>query len=355
MENGQATENKVNIYYAGFKHRIGGAFFHAVNLSKGLNEQGYNVRIITLDDLPVYWRYIPHLLQKIVNQINSPMGYLAKQKSIRFFYKWLFRNSADIEIFEDVYTYWPSKSPSLVMLHALWSDNLQSSYVSSEQRERLEKKEAAIINTIETTVNTVSYPYKDFLKSRLMPLGLKKSIEVIELGVDIEKFSNGGRHNQSIIFVGSLEERKNIKFLLNVFEVLQSHSAYRLTIVGDGPQNMELRDIVASKNIEGVTFLGRLSYDEVINELPKHQYYMHTSTKESFSYSLLEAKLSGLTTIAYAHLEVPKEFIDITVDNFEINEWVDKITLHNPEVDPIDVRRFSYQNMTLNTLDKVSR
>ena len=145
--------------------------------------------------------------------------------------------------------------------------------------------------------------------------------------------------------------RKNIKFLLKIFKELQSIGDYRLTIVGDGPQKKELLTFVEQNHIDNVHFLGRLSYEEVIKELPKHQYYMHTSTKESFSYSLLEAKLSGLTTIAHSGLEVPKEFIDIKVDKFDVNEWVSKIGDFNQQEIDFDKDRFSYQSMTKKTIE----
>ena len=340
----------VNIYYAGFKYRVGGAYFHALNLKRGLEEKDYAVRIITLDNLPFVLRYLPHLCEKIVNQIKFPFGYLYKQKVIRYFYKNFYKNSSDIEIFEDIYTYWKSDKKSIVVLHALWSDNLQAFDVTKKQRVRLESIEVKIINQINTSIVTVSIPYKEFILYRLESIGLRKKIEVVELGIDTNKFLPQNNKNKSIIYVGALEARKNIKFLLKVFKVLQSIDNYTLTIVGDGPQKKELID---KNNIKNVNLLGRLSYEEVINELPKHEYYIHTSIKESFSYSLLEAKLSGLITIAYSGLEVPDEFIDIKVDTFNLNEWVDKICNLNKKKIDLDKDRFSYQVMTKNTLERV--
>jgi len=344
---------KVNIYYAGFNHRVGGAYFHVVNLSKGLEELGYSVKVITLDSLPLVVRYLPHLFQKIGNVFNFPFGFLCKQKVIQYFYKVFFKNSSDIEIFEDIYTYWQSDTRSIVVLHALWSDNLQAFDVSEKRRMKLESKESQIMNAIETNIVTVSDPYKDFIVSSLVPVGLKKKIDVVELGVDISKFLPHENDNKSIIFVGSLEARKNIVFLLEIFMQLQTNDSYTLTIVGDGPQKNELIKFVDKNNIENVNFLGRLSYEEVMTELQKHQYYMHTSTKESFSYSLLEAKLSGLTTVAYNGLEVPYEFIDIKVNTFEVNEWVDKVSKFNKQKYDFDKDRFSYQTMTKNTLESI--
>jgi len=344
---------KINIYYAGFNHRVGGAYFHVVNLSKGLEELGYNVNIITLNNLPFLLRYLPHIIEKIGNQLNFPLGFLYKQNLIKYLYRFFYKNSSDMEIFEDIYTYWKSDKESIVVLHALWSDNLQAFDVKEKDRIKLEKKESEIVNGIETNLITVSKPYKYFLVSRLKPLGLKKNINIVELGVDIGKFSSHRNTNKSIVFVGSLEARKNIKFLLQVFKELEVKDSYTLTIVGDGPQKKELLEFIHKNKIKNVTLLGRLGYEDVIKELPKHQYYMHTSTKESFSYSLLEAKLSGLTTIAYSKLEVPNEFIDIKVDTFEVNEWINKIYNFNIKKNNFDKTNFSYQKMTLNTLKKI--
>lgn len=345
---------KVNIYYAGFKHRVGGAYYHVVNIEKGLKELGYDVNIITLDKLPIFIKYIPHLLEKTINKIHSPFGFLAKQKAIKFFYKLFFKNSSDIEIFEDIYTYWSSEKKSIVILHALWSDNLQAFDISEDKRKLLEIKESKMIHSINTNILTVSTPYKDFLLSRLSPNISKNKIDVLELGIDISKFkTQNNNNNNSIIYVGSLEARKNIKFLLKVFKSLKELDNYSLTIVGDGQQKEELEKFVKNQSLKDVKFLGRLNYDEVILELQNHQFYMHTSTKESFSYALLEAKLSGLTTIAYEGLEVPSSFIDIKVAQFEENEWVNKLLNYTKKNINFNKNKFSYQEMTKKTLEKI--
>ena len=349
---------KINIYYAGFKHRVGGAYFHVVNIEKGLKELGYEIDVITLDRLPLLIRYIPHTFQKVGNILKFPFGFLWKQSLTKLFYKIMFKNSADIEIFEDIYTYWESDTKSIVILHALWSDNLQAFNISEDNRVNLEKQETEIINTIDTKIVTVSEPYRKFLLSRLKPCGLNKNISVIELGVDINKFKNNLnlKTKNTFIFVGSLEARKNIFFLLNVFNTLQniSENRFTLTLVGDGPQENVLKSFVKKENIKNVNFKGRLSFSEVIKELPNHKYYLHTSLKESFSYSLLEAKICGLTTIAYSKLEVPHEFIDIKNDDFNIEQWVKNILNYNTGINIFEKEKYTYQNMTKRTLENIS-
>jgi glycosyltransferase involved in cell wall biosynthesis len=341
----------VNIYYAGFKHRSGGAYFHVVNAEKGLKELDYEVNIITLDTLPFIIRYIPHVLQKVGNILNFPIGFLWRQWLIKQFYKIKFKNSADIEIFEDIYTYWKSNTNSIVILHALWSDNLQGFEVTEKQRIMIEKKEVNILNNIESSVVTVSVPYKDFLLSRLKSLNLQKKLGVVELGVDISKFSSKTNNTKSMIFVGLLEARKNVKFLLDIYSrLVKEDNQFTLTIVGDGTQKDELTEYIKVNKINNVVFKGRLTNDEVVKELPNHKYYLHTSTKESFSYSLLEAKLSGLITIAYSGLEVPSEFIDIKVDDFEVKTWITKILGFESNISKFGKDKFSYQKMLDNTL-----
>ena len=82
-----------------------------------------------------------------------------------------------------------------------------------------------------------------------------------------------------------------------------------------------------------------------------HELYIHTSSKESFSYALLEAKLAGLKTFAYAGLQVPPEFIDIKIDNFEINDWFDAIIKHHGSPAEIDKNQYTLNRMVGDTLE----
>ena len=53
------------IYYGGFLKKAGGAFTHAQLAEKELSCLGWDVQVITLDDLPVWCKYLPHLLERI--------------------------------------------------------------------------------------------------------------------------------------------------------------------------------------------------------------------------------------------------------------------------------------------------
>ena len=40
---------------------------------------------------------------------------------------------------------------------------------------------------------------------------------------------------------------------------------------------------------------------------------------------MLEAKMSGLATVSYKYLQIPRDFIDYGVDEFKENKWFKKI------------------------------
>ena len=339
------------IYYGGFI-RFGGVYSHVKTIKSELELAGWMVDSITLDRLPIYFRYLPHLVEKLVNFFDHPMGYFFKGLITRGLYKIYFNRTAELIIFEDIYISWNSNIPSITMLHAVWSDNLQSKQVSSKQMDRLKAREACLIESISHTVATVSTPYLDYLQRSHFQHLLSKKIDVIELGVDQSKFKLAtDRNKKSIIYVGALEARKNCMHLLKVFDAIcKTTPDYILTLVGDGPQKGQLVDYAETNNLK-VRFLGALSHDAVIAELPQHGIYLHTSIKESFSYALLEAKLSGLQTCAYCKLQVPAEFIDVPVNSFEVSEWRNAILKMDAVPKSFDANNFTSNNMMQKSIE----
>jgi glycosyltransferase involved in cell wall biosynthesis len=340
----------VTIYYAGFA-RFGGVISHVRSIEAELLKLGWRVNVITLDKLPFWCRYIPHLIEKTINLVNRPMGFLYKDLATRVLYKLFFNKKDNLRIFEDIYISWNSEIPSITILHALWSDNLQSFSIRPKLKSKLKMHEVKIIEAIKHPIATVSYPYLKYIKKDHFSKDISKKIDVIELGVDQSKYHNNpSSDSKSIVYVGTLEARKNIKFLLQIFKrLLEVQSSYSLTIIGDGPERRQLEDFAKNNGLQ-VLFLGALSHDAVIHELPKHGIYLHTSVKESFSYALLEAKLAGLKTCAYAKLQVPMEFIDIPIANMDVDEWCNEILNSSCITRPFEGGKFTVERMTSLTL-----
>jgi glycosyltransferase involved in cell wall biosynthesis len=345
------TKKIATIYYAGFA-RFGGVISHVRAIDTELTRLGWTVNIISLDKLPIWCRFLPHLVEKVINFFNKPMGFLYKDRLTRILYKYFFNDKVNLRIFEDIYITWNSNIPSITILHAVWSDNLQSYKVDNIQENNLKTNELKILESINHPIATVSFPYLKYIKDYHFNVILNKNINVIELGINQSQFSNKRDFNRkSIIYVGTLETRKNIHFLLNIYKkLLEFDNSFRLTIVGDGPQRRQLEFFSLTNNLN-VSFLGAQKHDLVISELHKHGIYLHTSTKESFSYSLLEAKLAGLKTCAYANLQVPKEFVDVPIDSMEVDDWCKGIQNIDWSTIPFDGSKYSVERMTARTLE----
>ncbi|MCA9342971.1 glycosyltransferase family 4 protein [Candidatus Saccharibacteria bacterium] len=127
-------------------------------------------------------------------------------------------------------------------------------------------------------------------------------INIVPNGIDIKKFSGGKtkRNNKGILFIGRLEKRKGVKYLLDAFKVLQeSDNEFNLTIAGDGPDRTKLEAYVHAQDISNVSFLGFIDEKTKIDLLHNTRIYCSPALYgESFGIVLLEAMAAGAVTVA---------------------------------------------------------
>ena len=125
--------------------------------------------------------------------------------------------------------------------------------------------------------------------------------KVIPNGVDIDRYRRAvpiarwQDGTQNILFVGRHEPRKGLVELLKAFRILRKTGCQcRLLVVGSGPQEREARRYVATRRLQGVEFLGRVSDDEKAQLFKTADVYASPATGgESFGIVLLEAMAAG--------------------------------------------------------------
>jgi phosphatidylinositol alpha-mannosyltransferase len=125
--------------------------------------------------------------------------------------------------------------------------------------------------------------------------------KVIPNGVDTDRFANAvpiarwqdGTPN--VLFVGRHEPRKGLLDLLKAHRILRkTGSGSRLLVVGSGPQEREARRYVATRGLQGVEFLGRVSDDEKAQLFRTADVYASPAKGgESFGIVLLESMAAG--------------------------------------------------------------
>jgi glycosyltransferase involved in cell wall biosynthesis len=153
----------------------------------------------------------------------------------------------------------------------------------------------------------VVFCYTDVDKQRVWDLGVNSQIEVVPNGIDTERFTPEGPESDLIdaegpvvLFIGRFAEGKRPWLAIEAFtEVLQEHPNAELYLCGDGPLRGDLEAQVRELGIgESVTFLGRVSYDEMPNVYRSGDVLVLPSRAEGVPRTVLEAMASGVGVVA---------------------------------------------------------
>ena len=112
----------------------------------------------------------------------------------------------------------------------------------------------------------------------------------------IERWRDG---TANILFVGRFEGRKGLMVLLKAYRVLRrSGRDCRLLVVGGGPQEREVRRYIATRGLQGVELLGRVSDNEKTRLFATADVFVSSATgQESFGIVLLEAMAAGVAIV----------------------------------------------------------
>lgn len=135
---------------------------------------------------------------------------------------------------------------------------------------------------------------------------LVTNIKYIPNGIDLKRYSTKPSRAvknpamKTILYVGRLEARKGVKYLLTAYkDLVERHDDVQLMIAGQGDDEQKLRDFVTEQDIPRVTFLGFISDEDKIYHLHRADAFCSPAVRgESFGVVLLEAMAAGTPTVA---------------------------------------------------------
>ena len=148
----------------------------------------------------------------------------------------------------------------------------------------------------------VSEPARQFVSG-----SFPADYRIVPNGIDVDFFAeemppfdafNDGKLN--ILFVGRMEKRKGLKYLLQAFSRLKwEYPNTRLIVVGPGNPGKENYRIMAERNLQDVVFVGRVTDDQKRRYFKTAHIFSAPNTgKESFGIVLGEAMASGKPIVA---------------------------------------------------------
>ncbi len=211
----------------------------------------------------------------------------------------------------------------IIHFHEPWVPVLSRQILSRSQTVNIATFHAKLPETVVSrTISKVITPYtKPLLKHvdhftavseaaaeyvrSLAPL----DIEIIPNGINLRQFKPrkvsrteaGLTAAPTILYIGRLERRKGVNYLLQAFRQLhEQQPEVRLVIAGDGVDRAKLELLADELDIgEYVTFLGYIDEQKKLELLQTADLFCSPALYgESFGIVLLEAMASGLVTVA---------------------------------------------------------
>lgn len=150
-------------------------------------------------------------------------------------------------------------------------------------------------------LTAVSDAAADYIKSLT-----DREVQIIPNGIDVSKYnasqtkSNRRKKIKRIVFIGRLERRKGLMFLLLAFQELSlTDETIELHIAGAGPDANRLARFVEDNEIKRVTFYGYVSESKKIALMRSASVLCSPALYgESFGIVLLEAMALGIPVVA---------------------------------------------------------
>src|SRR6266852_4775218 len=147
----------------------------------------------------------------------------------------------------------------------------------------------------------VSNPAREFVRHYF-----PGDYRVIPNGIDVKRFQNQAPYPElrdgmcNLLFVGRLEYRKGLGYLLRAFAQLKpQYPNLRLIIVGDGPLRRWYGNFLARKQLDDVVMAGYVPASDLPRYYASCDIFCSPATgDESFGIVLLEAMASGKPIVA---------------------------------------------------------
>jgi glycosyltransferase involved in cell wall biosynthesis len=290
-----------------------------IDAAKAIQKQGHILRIITvhhpgaakyevIDGLEVFrMQYLPEnyeVLQKDAAGIPAAWGknLWNKLSMIPFFLSLCVGTAKYAKGFDIIHANWSLSGLAAYFTHLFHKCPYIVTIHGSDIFKTLNQKFLRIPVKISLQNAEFIIAVSKALSSTAMKLGIPgNKFQIIPTGLNVQKFpvASTQQRTNSLLFVGSLIERKGVIYLLEaMIFVKEKYPEYKLLIVGEGVLRNQLETYVYEHNLEDhVFFLGTKSQQEVSRLMRKAKLFILPSIEEGQGAVLVEAMSSGTPCI----------------------------------------------------------
>ena len=105
-------------------------------------------------------------------------------------------------------------------------------------------------------------------------------------------------YRPKILVPRMLDPIYNVECAIRAFHILKQHVPdAKLTLLGDGPQETYLRELVKQLGVKDVTFSGRVAREQISRVYRDHEILLNSSSVDNMPVSILEAFATGLPVV----------------------------------------------------------
>lgn len=161
--------------------------------------------------------------------------------------------------------------------------------------------EAKLMPFVYRNVKMVTVSKSSKEEMEVLDLGRRQPIEIINPGVDLDKFKPGAKSEvPSILYLGRLKPYKSIETAIYAMEkLIKNVPNATLTIAGDGESRKNLEALVNKLGLGNlVKFKGKVSEEIKSKLLAKAWVMVQPSSMEGWGITTIEANASGTPVIA---------------------------------------------------------
>lgn len=297
-----------------YKPVINGVVTSVVNLKSELEKAGHEVRVLTLSpDGHQYFEndtyYLKSFKVKIYPQARATYNFHSKYlPEILNWHPDVIHSQCEwVSFIFAKYIAFKLNIPIVHTYHTIYED--YTHYILRSKR----ISKSIVLFGSNHALNATDYVITPTNKAQdlLLSYGIENPIKTIPTGIDLEKYRNqisserrkellstyGITPDKTILVsIGRLALEKNVGELLNNMQILtKSNPNIVLLIVGGGPYEKQLRDLVIEMNLQNnVKFTGMVSPDVVPEFFQLGKFFVCASQSEAQGLTYIEALASGI-------------------------------------------------------------